>query len=158
MDPVSTRQDGGRGFLYYAGSAGLLTVMLVESIAVIGRHLGMPLLGALEIAQAAIVPATCAAMLIAGLRGAHAAVHMVTERLPEGVRRAVDRGSSVLAGLYFSALAVASIWLAVEFWNSFEQTEVLHIPFRPLRALVSVATVSIAVAFFVRAVRPRVKS
>jgi TRAP-type C4-dicarboxylate transport system permease small subunit len=158
MDPVTTRQSGGRGFLYYAGSAGLLTVMLIESAAVVGRHLGLPVLGALEIAQAAIVPATCAAMLIAGLRGAHAAVHMVTERLPEGVRRGFGRGSSVLAGLYFSALSIGSIWLAVEYWNSFEQTEVLHVPFRPLRALVSIALVAIAVAFFAHALRPRSKS
>jgi TRAP-type C4-dicarboxylate transport system permease small subunit len=158
MDSVSTSRGSGRGFLYYAGSAGLLTVMLIESAAVIGRHVGLPVLGALEIAQAAIVPATCAAMLIAGLRGAHAAVHMITERLPEGVRRTVDRGSSALAGLYFSALSVGSIWLADEYWNSFEQTEVLHIPFRPLRALVAVAFVAIAVAFFTHAIRPRAKS
>jgi TRAP-type transport system small permease protein len=158
MDSVSPKQPSGRGFLYYAGSAGLLTVMLIESVAVIGRHLGLPVLGALEIAQAAIVPATCAAMLIAGLRGAHAAVHMITERLPEGVRRALDRGSSLLAGLYFSALSVGSIWLADEYWSSFEQTEVLHIPFRPLRALVCIAFVAIALAFFMHAIRPRAKS
>ena len=94
MDPVSPPQPPARGLLFYAGSAGLLTVMLIESAAVIGRHIGVPLLGALEIVQAGIVPAACAAMLIAALRGAHAAVHMVTERLPPLARRsAAGRGS-----------------------------------------------------------------
>jgi len=155
MDSLSPAKSSGRGFLYYAGSAGLLTVMLVECMAVIGRHAGLPLLGALEIAQAAIVPATCAAMLIAGLRGAHAAVHMITDRLPEAARRGAERASSLLAGLFFLALSVGSGWLASEYWNSFEQTEVLHISFRPLRALVTLATIAIAIAFFIHAVRPR---
>ena len=88
MDPVNPPEKTRRGLLFYVGSAGLLCMMLVEAAAVIGRHLGMPLMGALEIVQAAIVPAACAAMLIATLRGAHAAVHLVTERLPP--RRCAD--------------------------------------------------------------------
>jgi hypothetical protein len=53
MDPVNAPQAAHARLLFYAGSAGLLTVMLVESAAVIGRHIGVPLLGALEIVQAA---------------------------------------------------------------------------------------------------------
>ena len=158
MDPVSPPQPPARGLLFYAGSAGLLTVMLIESAAVIGRHIGVPLLGALEIVQAGIVPAACAAMLIAALRGAHAAVHMVTERLPPLVRRSAAGVGAVLAGIYFLALFAGSAWLAAEYWNSFEQTEVLHIPFRPLRVLVAVAAIAIAGAFFARAWRARQSS
>ena len=154
MDPVSPPQPPARGLLFYAGSAGLLTVMLIESAAVIGRHIGVPLLGALEIVQAGIVPAACAAMLIAALRGAHAAVHMVTERLPPLARRSAAGVGAVLAGIYFLALFAGSAWLAAEYWNSFEQTEVLHIPFRPLRALVTFAAAGLALAFCLRAIRP----
>jgi TRAP-type C4-dicarboxylate transport system permease small subunit len=142
-----------RGPLFYVGSAGLLSVMLVETAAVIGRHVGLPLLGALEMVQVALVPAACAAMLITALRGGHAAVRLVTERLPQGVRRRTEAGGALLAGVYFTALSAGSIWLAAEYWDSFEQSEVLHIPFRPLRALIGLAALAIAGAFLQRAAR-----
>ncbi|HKU91131.1 MAG TPA: TRAP transporter small permease [Steroidobacteraceae bacterium] len=151
MDPVNPPR---RGVLFYAGSAGLLCVMLVEAVAVLGRHVGMPVMGALEIVQAAIVPAACAAMLIATLRGGHAAVHMLTERLPPSTRRIIDHGSAWLAALFFGALCAGAAWLAMEYWNSYEQSEVLHIPFRPLRLLVAITGAALAVAFVYRGVRP----
>jgi TRAP-type C4-dicarboxylate transport system permease small subunit len=133
--------------LFFAGSAGLLCVMLVEAAAVIGRHAGMPVMGALEIVQAAIVPAACAGMLIATLQGAHAAVHMLTDRLPARARRWIDVTGGVLAAAFFAALCGGGAWLASEYWNSYEQSEVLHIPFRPLRALVAVTGAALAAAF-----------
>jgi TRAP-type C4-dicarboxylate transport system permease small subunit len=127
---------------------------VVETAAVIGRRIGVPVTGALELAQAAIVPAACAAMLIATLHGAHAAVHMLTDRMPGSARRWALGVGSMLAALCFAALCIGSAWLAAEYWNSFEQTEVLHIPFRPLRALVTLAAAALAVVFFRRALRP----
>jgi TRAP-type transport system small permease protein len=154
MDAVNTPGEGRRGWLFWIGAASLLAMMLMEAAAVIGRHIGLPITGALEMVQAAIVPAACAAMLIATLQGAHAAVHMITDRMPEGARSWALRLGSLLAGLCFLALAAGSVWLAVEYWNSFERTEVLHIPFRPLRVLVALAAVALALAFFLRALRP----
>jgi TRAP-type C4-dicarboxylate transport system permease small subunit len=153
MDSVKT--PAPRGVLFYVGAAGLLSVMLIEVVAVIGRHARLPLLGALEMAQAAIVPAACAAMVIAALAGTHAAVHLVTERLPEHVRDWTTRASALLASLFFAGLCVASCWLTAEFWNSFEQTDVLHIPFRPLRVLVTISAGALAVIFLHRALRRR---
>ena len=111
-------------------------------------------MGALEIVQAAIVPAACAGMLIATLRGAHAAVHMLTERLTEATRARVELGTAVLAALLFAALCGGAAWLASEYWNSYEQSEVLHIPFRPLRLLVAFTAAGLSVAFLYRALRP----
>jgi TRAP-type C4-dicarboxylate transport system permease small subunit len=151
MDPV--KAPAPRGLLFYTGAAGLLAVMLIEVVAVIGRHARLPLLGALEMAQAAIVPAACAAMIIAALAGTHAAVHLVTERLPERAREWTARASSLLAGLFFSGLCAGASWLTADFWNSFEQTDVLHIPFRPLRVLVALSAGALAVVFLHRALR-----
>ena len=154
MDEMSSAPRGKRGPLFHVGAAGLLAMMLVETVAVIGRHIGVPVTGALEIVQAAIVPAACAAMLIATLQGAHAAVHMLTDRMPRAMRRGVLGAGSMLGGFCFAALAAGSVWLSFEYWDSFEQTEVLHIPFRPLRALVALAAGSLAAVFFLRALRP----
>lgn len=154
MDAMKPAERRSHGLLFYLGAGGLLLMMVVETVAVIGRHVGAPLMGALEIVQAAIVPAACASMLIATLRGAHAAVHMLTDRMPEAAQRWMLRFGSVLAGLCFTALAAGSAWLAAENWNSFEQTEVLHVPFRPLRVLITLAAASLALVFFHRALRP----
>ncbi|HVF17252.1 MAG TPA: hypothetical protein VNA21_10080, partial [Steroidobacteraceae bacterium] len=43
------------GILFYLGAGGLLVAMTIEAIAVAGRQLGIPLLGALEIIQTAIL-------------------------------------------------------------------------------------------------------
>jgi len=153
MDEMSSAPPHKRGLLFYAGATGLLAMMAVETVAVIGRHIGVPVTGALEIVQVAIVPAACAAMLIATLRGAHAAVHMLTDRMPEAARSLALRTGSVLAGCCFTALAAGSAWLSFEYWHSFEQTEVLHIPFRPLRALITLAAGALALVFFHRAFR-----
>jgi TRAP-type C4-dicarboxylate transport system permease small subunit len=154
MDEVTSSVPRRRGVLFFVGAAGLLTTMAVETAAVIGRRIGFPVTGALEMAQAAIVPAACASMLIASGVGAHAAVHMLTDRMPVARRRLVLAAGSMLAALCFAALSAGSLWLAAEYWNSFEQTEVLHIPFRPLRAGVALAAAALAVVFFRRALRP----
>lgn len=159
MDPVKTSGTdetppvAKRGVLFYVGATGLLSVMVIEAIAVMGRHLRMPLLGALEMAQASIVPAACASMVIASLAGTHAVVHLVTERMPDHLREWMSRVSALLAAVYFTGLFVGVTWLTLEFWDSFEETDVLHIPFRPLRLLVSVCAGALAVIFLGRALR-----
>ena len=155
MDDMNPAEPRERGLLFYVGASGLLVMMLVETAAVIGRHIGMPVMGALEIAQAAIVPAACASMLIATLHGAHAAVHMITDRMPESAQRWAFRAGSMLAALCFAALTAGSAWLVLEYWNSFEQTEVLHIPLRPLRILIMLSAAALAATFFHVALRAR---
>jgi TRAP-type C4-dicarboxylate transport system permease small subunit len=147
MDTVNAQNGTRRGPLFYVGSAGLLGMMVVEAASVIGRHIGVPVMGAIELVQAAIVPAACAAMLIATQRGAHAAVHMLTERLPEAARGKIARAGSVLSALFFAAMCAGGTWLSMEYWDTFEKSEVLSIPFRPLRALVALTGAALAVTF-----------
>ena len=154
MDELKPAVSRRRGALFYIGTLGLLTTKLVETAAVSGRRIGVPVTGALELAQAAIVPAACAAMLIATLHGAHAAVPMLTDRMPASIRRWTLGAGSMLAASCFAALCAGSAWLAVEYWDSYEQTEVLHIPFRPLRAMITLAAAALALAFLRRALRP----
>lgn len=148
MDELKPEPPARRGPLFFVGAGGLLAMMLVETAAVIGRRVGMPLMGALEIVQFAIVPAACAAMLIATLHGAHAAVHMLTDRMPERLRHRALRCGSLLAGLLFTALCAGSAWLAAEYWNAFEETEVLDLPVRPLRVLITLAAGALAGLFY----------
>lgn len=132
-----------------------MIAMIVEGVAVLGRHIGMPLLGALEIIQVCILLMASAAMLSASLNDTHARVHLLTDRLPPGPRRWLLRGTDLLSCLFFVGLAAGSLWLTLDFWNSHEESELLHIPYRPLRVISLLAVVAIAVIFLRDAVRGR---
>jgi TRAP-type transport system small permease protein len=63
----------------------------------------------------------------------------------------------LLAALFFGALTVGAVWLAADYWNGFEHSEVLRIPFRPLRMLVAASALTLTVLFLYRAARPPVR-
>ena len=139
------------GPLFYIGAAGLLLAMAVEGIAVLGRQIGMPLHGALEIIQTAILLTASVSMLSATLSNSHATVHLLTTRLPPSPKRALQRFASLASALFFAALAVSAGWLAMDHWATHEESELLHIPFRPLRVLSLLATICISALFAYRA-------
>jgi TRAP-type C4-dicarboxylate transport system permease small subunit len=141
------------GALFYIGASGLMLAMLVEAVAVIGRQLGVPLLGALEIIQAAILLTASASMLSATLSGSHATVHLIVERLSHAGQAVLRRASFAIASAFFACLAMSAAWLTIEVWNDFEHSELLQIPYRPLRVIVVVMTTAVAVVFAYKAVQ-----
>lgn len=141
--------------LFYIGAAGLLIAMAVEAVAVAGRQLGIPLHGAIEIIQAAILLTASVSMVSATLAKSHAVVRLVITRLPTTPKRRLQRFADLLAAVFFAALAVAAIWLAIEHWGAHEESELLHLPFRPLRAVVCLALIVIAAVFAYRAFAQR---
>lgn len=136
-----------RGPLFYIGAAGLMLAMLVETFAVIGRHAGIPLLGALEIIQACILLMASAAMLSATMSKGHATVTLLTHRVGERARQCLHAFAHLLSALFFVGLSAGALWLAVDSWNDYEQSELLHIPFRPLRIVSLAAAGAIALVF-----------
>jgi TRAP-type C4-dicarboxylate transport system permease small subunit len=141
------------GVLFYVGAGGLMIAMTIEAIAVIGRQLGMPLLGALEIIQAAILLTATSSMLSATLTDAHASVHLLVERLSPSAKVWLHRAAMLISSVFLACLSVAAAWLTIEAWNDFEHSELLHIPYRPLRVIVVVTTAAVAVVFAYKAVR-----
>lgn len=138
-----------RGPLFYVGAIGLLLAMSVEAVAVLGRHIGLPFFGALELIQTAILLTASAAMVSTTISHTHARVTLLTERIGTKARSVLDRLSALLSAAFFCGLAAGSLWLTVDAWNEYEQSELLHIPFRPLRVISFAAVVAIAVLFLV---------
>ena len=139
------------GVLFYIGGAGLMIAMIIEGIAVLGRQIGLPLLGALEIIQAAILLTASASMLSATLTHSHATVHLLVERLSPNMQSLLQRFAMLISSAFFAALATAAGWLTLEVWNDFEHSELLHIPYRPLRVIVVVMTAAVAIVFAYKA-------
>jgi TRAP-type C4-dicarboxylate transport system permease small subunit len=153
-EPAAAR-PGGRGPLFYIGAAGLTVATAVETVAVAGRWLSLPLHGALEIIQAAVLITACVSMLTATLASTHATVHLLLNRVSAPLRTLLTRSGSLLAAVFFVGLTIASVWLQLEHWDGHEESELLHIPFRPLRLLCSVSMLLIAAVFAYRTIKPR---
>ena len=137
-------------WLFYLGGIALLFAMAVEAVAVLGRHIGIPLPGSIELVQAAILVAASAAMLSATLADKHARVRVVVDRLNCGPLVILKRIQVFVSVLFFGALATGSIWIFMDLWGGYEESEVLHIPYAPLRILCIVAVLGVAFDFLRR--------
>jgi TRAP-type C4-dicarboxylate transport system permease small subunit len=97
--------------------------------------------------QVAVVLIASSAMIGATIVGAHAAVHIVTERLSPRGARIAQRVADALSALTFILFAIGSAWVASDLWNGHERTELLLLPLRWFRLLWIVATLIITVLF-----------
>ena len=132
---------------FYVGSCGLLVAMAADSIAVLGRHTGFALLGAIEIVQASIVLIAASALVSATLARGHAAVHILTERLKPARRTALARFADGLSVVTVVLLATGSAILLADLWGGHERSELLHVPLRWLRVLMLAALLLVAAIF-----------
>ena len=136
-----------RRLAYTLGATGLGLAAASDFIAVAGRHLGLHLLGSIELTQTGIVFLGAGAMLYATLERHHASVHMVTSRLPLHVAAMLRRIMAVVSALVFLGVAIGTAWVMRDLWAGYEMTELLHIPIRWLRALWLLASFAIAALF-----------
>jgi TRAP-type transport system small permease protein len=132
---VNTREALHRGLVWVAGGA-LLVAMATDTLAMLGRHLRMPLLGSIEIVQAAVLVASSGALLLATALDAHARVHLLQKQLAPGARLGFERFSLVATIGLVLALLAGSLWITVELWRGHEESELLRIPWKPLRVVV----------------------
>lgn len=141
-----------RRLSYALGAAGLALAAASDFIAVAGRHLGLHLLGSIELTQTGIVLLGSGAMIYATLERHHASVHMVTARLPVPVAAVLRRFMAVISAMVFLGVATGTAWVMSDMWGGHEMTELLHIPIRWLRALWLVSGVAITALFMHQAV------
>ncbi len=132
---------------FYIGCCGLMLAMAADSIAVLGRHTGFPLLGSIEIVQAAIVLIAASAMVSVTLARGHAAVHILTERLGQTWRDRLAILANLLGAVTVLLLAAGTVIILFDLWGGFERSELLHIPLRWLRSLMLLALLLVAGIF-----------
>ncbi|HEX6996310.1 MAG TPA: TRAP transporter small permease subunit [Gammaproteobacteria bacterium] len=122
-----------RDLLVWIAGGALLSAVAVDSLAMIGRQIRFPLLGSIEIVEAVVLFAAGGGLIIATLDGAHARVNLLLARLPEYWRQRVARVHALVAALLFAALLAGTVWIAADLWNGYEESELLRIPYKPLR-------------------------
>jgi TRAP-type transport system small permease protein len=122
-----------RNPLLYIGGLALLLAMTVDASGVIARHLGRALRGSIELVQAAILIASSCAVVMSTLARRHAKVHLLMNRVSPSMQAIARRLGNALGGIFFALLAVGGLWIASDLWSGHEESELLHIPYAPLR-------------------------
>jgi TRAP-type C4-dicarboxylate transport system permease small subunit len=134
-----------RDALIWVAGGALLVAMVVDTLAMLGRTLHWPLLGAIEIVQAAVLFGSAGALLLATLEQSHAHVHLLLDRLPSRWQHGLARLHAVLAVLFFAGLLTGSAWLLLDLWNGHEESELLRVPYRPLRIAVVLMLLALSI-------------
>jgi TRAP-type C4-dicarboxylate transport system permease small subunit len=134
-----------RGLIVWLAGGSLLVAMVVDTIAMLGRQLHVPLLGAIEIVQAAVLIGAAGALLMATLDGVHARVHLLVDRLSPRGRQWSGRLNTLAAMVFYLALLTGSAWITADLWAGHEESELLRIPYLPLRVLVLVTLLALLV-------------
>jgi TRAP-type C4-dicarboxylate transport system permease small subunit len=149
-DPNQKPMHWGEKFLFYLGAAALLFAMGVDTIAVLGRHLGLPLWGSIEMVQAAILVASSSAILSATLARKHVRVRILMDRLKGRSGIWLQRIQDVFSALFFCLLTAGSVWIFLDLRNGYEESEILHIPYAPLRIICMISILAVMVSFLRR--------
>src|ERR1700728_4476867 len=113
--------------IFKIGAAALLLAMAVDVLAVVGRHIGVSLLGSIELVQAAMLLASSAALVAATLQRQHASVHLLIDRLPAQMQRAAAVCGLLLSIVFFLCLTAGSVWIAADMWSAHEASDLLKI-------------------------------
>ncbi len=157
MNNDNARQRSAYRALVFMGGVPLLIAMSVDTVAVIGRLLRAPLNGSIEIVQFALLISGSLAILVATVAGTHVAVRLLFDRTRGRARIRLQRLIHIVAALYFLALLVGGVWLGIDAWYGYEQTEILGLPYRPLRIVANLSVAAVCVVFVHRAFLPESK-
>lgn len=137
------------------GGMALLAATGIDAISVIGRHVGLPFRGSIELVQLAVLVAGTLALLVATVDRSHAKVHLLVDRMSDAARASLDRVSALLGALFFAALLAGSVWLMADLWSGHEESEVIGVPWRWMRLFANGVLAAIVMALLSQAIRRR---
>jgi len=136
--------------LIWLGGLALLAATLTDFLAVIGRHVGVPINGSIELMQAVVLLSGSVSLVMATWDDAHARVHLLTERMTPALRSFADALSDLVSLAFLLALLSGSLWLAADLWGGHEQSELLGVPWAALRLIANLALAGTCVLLVVR--------
>ena len=134
----------------WLGGIALLAATAIDTLAVIGRHLGIPVTGSIELMQAAVLVSGALGLMIATIVQSHARVRLFIDRLSPAGQTTADRISDALSLVFFLALFVGSAWISIDLWDAHEKSEILGVPWRLLRLFANACLIIAAVSLALR--------
>ena len=139
--------------MVWTGGAALLAATLIDTLSVIGRHIGWPVHGSIELIQAAVLVSGGQSLLSATLANGHARVHFVLDRLSPTAKALAERACHGATATFFACMLIGSAWIAADLWGGHEQSELLGVSWAAMRAFANLC-LAITLAFLLaKAVR-----
>lgn len=127
-----------RTILIWTGGIALLAATIIDTLAVIGRHIGFPIPGSIELMQPAILVVGASSLVASTLAANHARVHLFVDRLSVSLRNVADRLSDCATAMFFLVLLGGSAWLAWDLWDAYETSELVGVPWRLMRLFANI--------------------
>ena len=137
-------------WLVIAGGTPLLAAMFVEFLSVIGRNTGLPIPGAIELVQAAVLLSSSVAIVAATLSRSHAKVRVLLNRARGTSSTALKIFNAIGGTTFFLALAIGGLWIIGDMWGAAEQSELLGVPWLPLRCVAAASMLTTAALYAYR--------
>lgn len=137
--------NAARTAMVWTGGIALIVAASLNLLAVIGRHTGLPLKGAIELVQVAVLIAGSLALVAATLARNHARVHLILDRLTGVNRDVAEWICTALSILFYLMLLAGSCWLALDLWGSQEVSELIGVPWRAMRIFLNMALVLVII-------------
>lgn len=147
---------GPKTIMVWTGGIALIAAATLNVLAVIGRHTGFPLRGAIELVQVTVLMAGSLALIAATLARNHARVHLILDRLAGRRRVVAECICTALSIFFYLLLLIGSLWLAADLWYQQEVSELLDIPWRWMRAFLNAALI-VVIALLARQMAERRK-
>jgi TRAP-type C4-dicarboxylate transport system permease small subunit len=79
-------------------------------------------------------------------------VRLVIDRASPALHSVMERVGLLWSALFFLALVSGSAWIAMDLWHGQEESELLHLAYRPLRVFTVLAMAAVFVVFVARAI------
>lgn len=130
--------------LHIVSSGWVMILAVIIVVDVLGRALfNHPLLGTAEIVKNSIVAITFLQIPLAIMVGAMLRTTIVVDSVGPRLRRLIEIGATLLAIVFFVALAIGSIDPLIEAWRigEYEGEGALRVPTYPVRAVVVIMAV-----------------
>jgi TRAP-type C4-dicarboxylate transport system permease small subunit len=127
--------SGAYRTMIWVGGAAMLAATSIDTLSVMGRHLGLPVHGSIELIQFAVLVSGSLSLLAATMAGNHARVHFILDRLPSAGRDVAQRICHLASAMFVACLLAGSMWIATDLWHAHEQSELLGLPWAAMRAI-----------------------
>lgn len=143
----------------YAAMAAYTLVAALLIGDVLARELiGAPIMGSLSIAVLGAIVAGFLGLSLATAADAHLRPTVADNLVPAGLERLVERGSDLLAALFYLGIAIFAVRFVMESHAAGDRAAVLYFPLWPIQIVMPYAFLSCAVRHAAYAVDPGLRT
>ncbi|WP_428027393.1 TRAP transporter small permease [Altererythrobacter sp.] len=129
----------------WIGGIALLCATAIDSLAVIGRYVGVPLRGSIELMQPMILVVGSVGLTLATIVANHARVRLAIDKLGTGLQMIAGRFSDLATAIFFVVLLAGSGWISFDLMGGNEVSELLGVPWWLMRLFANLCLLACAI-------------